>query len=460
VSLAIASDVRVADLRFGHAPLPPPAPGFDPLRDAAEIYPASVPSPAAQPIPGTQVTGSYAEGERCVIRVPDAWNGKLVAAGTPGLRSEFSNDAIWGDFLLALGFAFASSNKGVPYGVVLEPIPLSAAPDRLYPIPFDLLALETNKLGARFGVLIPTAIPIARWNEDFIALITVAQAFLGDRFGRPPARTYAVGTSNGGAQVRTLLESRPDLIDGGVDWEGVFWAPQRCVLDQLPIFLAAIPAYVSGGFADRAAADQIVAAGFPADRTQDVPGHPSLWFEYYSGQPSFYIDTTVFAYALLIDPDATSFISAQGCIPNPHNPLSLPGTAAGRGLALPQARGAYVPSERARQAIAGFAHTGAIGKPLVSIAGSHDILITPALNATPYLEAVRNAGPAAMYWQYIVDGGTHLDTFADFGYGLQPQLQFAWAAFDQLVAIVELGLVPPGAGTQQSVSTPGEIRTS
>jgi hypothetical protein len=460
VSLAIASDARVADLRFGHAPLPPPAPGFDPFRDAAELYPASVPAPATQPIPGTQLTGSYAEGERCVVRVPDAWNGKLVAAGTPGLRSEFSNDAIWGDFLLARGFAFASSNKGVPYGVVLEPIPLSTAPERLYPIPFDVLALETNKLGGRFGVLVPAPIPIARWNEDFSALITVARALLAGRFGRQPVRTYAVGTSNGGAQVRTLLETRPDLVDGGVDWEGVFWAPQRCVLDQLPAFLEAMPAYVAGGFADRSAADQIVAAGFPTDRTQNVPGHPSLWFEYYSGQPSFYIDTTVFAYALLIDPDATSFISPEGCIPNPENPLYLPGTAIGSGLALPKARAAYVPSGPARQTIAGFAHTGAIGKPLVSIAGSHDILITPALHATPYLEAVRGRGQAARYWQYIVDGGTHLDTFAEFGYGLQPQLPFAWAAFDQLVAIVERNFIPPGAGTQRLVSTPGEIPTS
>ena len=109
LSIAIVGDLHVADLRFGHAPLPPASPGFEPLRDAAEIYPAQVPSPATEPIPGTQVTGSYAEGERYVVRVPDSWNGKLVVAGTPGLRSEFANDAIWGDFVLSRGFAFASS---------------------------------------------------------------------------------------------------------------------------------------------------------------------------------------------------------------------------------------------------------------------------------------------------------------------------------------------------------------
>jgi hypothetical protein len=210
MSIAIAEGIHVADLRFGQAPLPPATPGFDPLQDAAEIYPAEVPSPATAPIPGTQATGSYAHGERYVVRVPDAWNGRLVVVGTPGLRSEFSNDAIWGDYVLARGFAFASSNKGIPYGVVVDKIETSTAPDRLYPIPFDVLNLETMKLGARFGLLEPSPVPIARWNEDFVALTVATQEYLGERFGGRPARTYAVGASNGGAQVRSLLESRPE----------------------------------------------------------------------------------------------------------------------------------------------------------------------------------------------------------------------------------------------------------
>jgi len=43
-------------------------------------------------------------------------------------------------------------------------------------------------------------------------------------------------------------------------------------------------------------------------------------------------------------------------------------------------------------------------------------------------------------WQYIVAGGTHVDTFSPFGYGLQPQLPFAWAAFRQLVAMIGAAL--------------------
>jgi len=67
-----------------------------------------------------------------------------------------------------------------------------------------------------------------------------------------------------------------------------------------------------------------------------------------------------------------------------------------------------------------------------------------------------------MYWQYLVSGGTHVDTFANptWGYGLQPQLPFAWAAFNQLVNLVEHGVTPPGAGTQQSVSHPTDIHAN
>ncbi len=129
------------------------------------------------------------------------------------------------------------------------------------------------------------------------------------------------------------------------------------------------------------------------------------------------------------------------------------------GLADPVVRQNYIPSAAARAAIGAFAHTGKISKPMVSIAGTADMFVTPANNATPYLAAVNANGKGSMYWQYLVSGGTHVDTFASpaFGYPLQPQLQFGWAAFNQLVSIVEGGANPPGAGTQQTVSAPTDI---
>lgn len=448
---------HVPDLRFGHAPLPPSSPGYDPAGDARALILPGTPSPATSPIPGTQLTGSYAVGERFVLRIPDAWNGKLVVVGTPATRSEFANDAIWGDFLLTNGYAYACSNKGIPYNVVVETIANSQSPSTAYPIPFNLFGLEAGKDTFRFGSLTPSKIAIEGWNDDFFQLTINAQTYLDQHF-KHPTHTYAVGLSNGGAQVRALLEQHPGLLDGGVDWSGVYWSPNASFLDYMPKFLTAMQKYVASGFTDPAAAAAIIALGYPAD-LHGGAGHPSLWFDYYAGQPSFYSDVTVFEYAMLIDPQATSSIESAGCTPNATNPTQLPGTCAASGLADPNVRAAYVPSAGARAAIGRFAHTGKIRKPLISIAGTADMFITNANNATTYLNAVNAAGAGSHYWQYLVQGGTHVDTFANpaWGYGLQPQLPFAWAAFNQLVAIVEKGATPPGAGTQQTVASPTQI---
>ncbi len=462
----VSPGAPVADLRYGKFPLPAAFPGYDPSGDPAALVLNYV-SPATSPVPGTLATGSYAPNERYVIKVPKAWNGKLMVAGTPATRSEFANEAIWGDFALANGYAFASSNKGIAYNAILETIAASPNPNRAYPIPFDYsvpltppLLLETDEYTYRLGVLNQSG-SIADWNQDYATLVRAAQQFLSFYFGKAPARTYAVGISNGGAQVRSLLENYGSLVDGGVDWEGVYWSQSLNILTYMPKFLAAMQPYVASGFKDTAAAAAIVAAGYPAD-IAGTTGHPSLWFEYYANQPSFYADLTVFVYALFLDAAASSSLSAPGCSANPANPAGLPGTCNATGLAVPANRASYGPSSSADDVISRFAHTGRIEKPLVSIAGSADVFVTAANNATPYLNAVKAAGKGSQYWQYLVEGGTHVDTFASpaWGYGLQPQLPFAWAAFNQLVAIVERGFTPPGSATQQPVSNPSQIISS
>ncbi|MBV9439634.1 MAG: hypothetical protein JOZ24_06560, partial [Candidatus Eremiobacteraeota bacterium] len=340
---------HVADLRYGQVPVPATnsASGYDPAGDAAALILPGTPSPATAPIPGTQFLGSLGTDERYVIRVPDAWNGKLVVIGTPSQRSEFADDAIWSDFILSKGYAYATSNKGIPYSTVAETISASPNPNINFPIDFDLGSLETLKFSYRLGFLYPNKKPISGWNADFAALTTAAKAYLQSNFGKAPTRTYAVGLSNGGAEVRSLLEQNPSLVDGGVDWSGVYWSPNLSILDYLPKFLKAMPAYVASGFTDPVSAAAIVAAGFPADVKSTVAGHPSLWFEYYANQASFYADLTVFAYALLIDPNASSTLPSNAAFtPNPLNPTGLPGapSAGVSGLADPVVRQNYVPS--------------------------------------------------------------------------------------------------------------------
>ncbi|MFY9780781.1 MAG: hypothetical protein WAJ85_09760 [Candidatus Baltobacteraceae bacterium] len=448
---------KLADLRLGHAPLPPSAGGNDPAGDIAAVAPPGIPSPATEPVEGTMLLGSLGGAQRYVLKIPAAWNGKLAVCGTPATRSEYVNDGLFGDFLLARGYAYAASNKGIPYNAVLESA--AATPDRTlaYPVPFDVMDLRKLGMVCRFGALWPEPVPIASWQTDLAALVREAKARVEEVTGEPPSRTYALGVSVGGGQVRWLLENEPDLVDGGLEWAAVYWHPERNVLTCLPAFLRHMPDWVRSGFEDRDAHDAIVAAGFPPDRLQDHPQFRSLWNDHYANIPPFYADATVFAYALMLDPQARSSFELPPAIPNPL--VDGPGFVSNAsGLALPENRASYVLSDEGKKTIAGFAHTGRIGKPLVGIAGSADVFITPQCNFAGYLEAVRAAGRADRYWQYLVEGGTHVDRFVALGYGLQAQLPFAWAAFDRLVAIVEDGERPPGAGTVRAVSAPAELR--
>jgi pimeloyl-ACP methyl ester carboxylesterase len=446
---------QAQDLRFGFVPLPGAAPGYDPAADAKSVMFPGLASPAVEPVPGVQYTGSCAPGQRFVIRVPRTWNGSLIVAGAPGTRNEFCNDLIFGDFALARGYAFASSNKGLALNAALEPA--AAVEDRstAYPIPFDSGGLLAAGLALRLGLISPRRITIDSWNADYRALVLYARELITELRAKPK-RVYAVGASNGGAQVRTLLERHPDLVDGGLEWEGVYWTAERNMLDDLPVFLHEMPAYVASGFRDRAVVERLVERGFPPDVVQDDAAHPSLYAEYYSNAPPFYADLTVFAYALLIDPDARSWFEIPACVPDPRDPARLPARCSGSGLALPENRAAYVPSAAARRAIADFAHTGQIGKPLVSLAGTLDAFVTPQNNAVAYARAVEAAGYSALHELFLIEGGTHLDTFALFGYGLQPQAPFAWAAFDRLVERVERGGAG-GGGAVRTVRTPQEI---
>lgn len=420
------------DLRFGYAPRPEPTPGYDPAADARALIVAATPSPAQQPIPGYQILDSLGPGQRYVVRIPEAWNGKLVVCGTPATRSEFANDATFSDFLLARGFAFASSNKGIPYNAILEPAAQSSDAQTLYRIPFDMPGVPKDTAVLRLGALSPRRIGVNTWHADLPGLIAAANEHVRSARGSAPRRTYAVGLSIGGGQVRWLLERHPELVDGGLEWASVYWHPGENILTYLPAFLRNMPAYLSSRFADTAAHAAIVAAGFPPDRRQADDAHPSLWNDHYANLAPFYADLTTFMFARLLDPDAGQLDSLER-------------------------RAAYVPSEAARETISAFAHTGAIERPLIGITGDADVFITPQHNAAPYLTAVRAAGRGDRYWQYVVAGGTHVDAYAAFGYGLQAQLPFVWRAFDQLVSIVEDGARPPGAGTARLVHAPDEV---
>jgi hypothetical protein len=426
--IELLGEISLADLRFGEAPLPEPAPGYEPKTDATAIVAPGYRSPAQRPVPGRLIHTSLGPGQRTLLRIPDAWNGKLLAAGTPATRSEFANDLVFGETALAGGYAFVSSNKGIAYNVILGPEPDGGGDDTYIP-PFGGVLPEG--VGLRLGALDPAPSAIESWNDDYANTVAFARAELRRRRGTEPERTYAVGLSNGGAQVRALLERRPELVDGGLDWAGVGWARERNLLTILPAYVAATLPLAGGGAVAAEDRARLLALGFPDDRRQDDAAHPSLWRDYLAWPP-FYCDLSTFLYSRLLDREAPP-------------------------LRTLEARIAYRPSAAALERIGRLAPAGRIGRPLVAVAGNADILIPPAINFSPYLERIVAAGEGGRAWFYEVDGGTHVDSFSAFGYGLQPQYPFAAAALDQLVAIVERGYLPPGAGSVRAVRDPAEI---
>src|SRR4051812_33495574 len=74
-------------------------------------------------VPGLQVDGYFPDrsttnayrgwnhDSQFVIRLPNHWNGKLVVTGAPGIRRQFPPDYVIGDFALARGYAYASTDK-------------------------------------------------------------------------------------------------------------------------------------------------------------------------------------------------------------------------------------------------------------------------------------------------------------------------------------------------------------
>jgi 3HB-oligomer hydrolase (3HBOH)/Tannase and feruloyl esterase len=413
--------------------LPPFA--FTPQTDRSVIAPpAGFRTPITKAVPGIQIQARIADdplGEaRILIRLPDDWNGRMVVAGASGTRSEFNGDFAWSDYVVQKGYAYVSQNKGI-YNLTLSTAadPLAC---RLNPQSGVFVHFFDNDPGALF----------TRWNEVMLEATVIGRSSLQIRYGRPPARTYAVGTSNGGYQVRRAIESAPDLFDGGVDWEGTFVDPVAAnLLSTLPPAILNFPDYVGSGFdPGSTAAKNIRGAGYPPDLTiTSGTTTTSLW-GLYSAQ---FWEVTQCQWQKRLDPTYDTYVAGTGTY-NYLDRLSFSDVGAN---------------------IAAFATTGRIKRPLVTVAGTMDGLLPIDVHARAYARKVEATldrdgdddadhrhGPD--YRLYEVQNGNHIETFAT----TFPQLQFiephAQQAFDLLVSSVELASpLPPS----QCIPVGGQI---
>jgi hypothetical protein len=420
------------------AGLPPFA--FTPQTDRGVISPpADFRTPIFKAVPGIQLQARMADdplGEaRILIRLPDDWNSKLVVAGASGTRSEFNGDFAWSDYVLQKGYAYVSQNKGI-YNLFLTTAadPLGC---RLNPASGVFVHFYDNDPAAVF----------TRWNDVMLAATQLGRGAVQIRYGRPPARTYAVGTSNGGYQVRRAVETAPHLFDGGVDWEGTFVDPVAPnILSALPPAILNYPDYVASGYdPNSTAAKNIRGAGYPPDLTiTSGATTTSLWGLYWAQ----FWEVTQCQWQKRLDPTYDTYGAGTGTYVY-VNRLSASDVGAN---------------------IAAFATTGEIKRPLITVAGTMDGLLPIDVHARAYARKVADAlasdsDPAfrpyhekpPAYRLYEVQNGNHIETFKS----TFPQLQFiephAQKAFDLMVLQVELAVALPPS---QCIPVGGEITVS
>src|SRR5256884_1728139 len=331
-----------------------PPGAFPPVPDRGVIAPsAGKRTPITQTVPGLQLNARIASDPagqaRFLLRLPNDWNGRLVIAGASGTRSEFNGDFAWSDYVVQQGYAYASQNKGVLN------LQLSTAADplacRLNPASSLFVRFYDNEEGQ----------PFTRWTQFMVKAGQLAREGAKAGYGQPPRYTYAVGTSNGGYQVRRAVELAPDRFDGGVDWEGTFveeHAPN--LLTDLPPAILNFPDYASSGFNSAGtAASNIRGAGYPPDI---VSGTVSLW-GLYNAQ---FWEVTQCQWQKRLDPTYDTYGSGTGTY-NYVSRLSFSDVGA---------------------QLAAFATTGEIRRPLVTVAGTLDALLPIDHHARAYARKV------------------------------------------------------------------------
>ena len=371
--------------------------------DWAGLHAAGTTNPSG--VPGVQVDGYFPDDSttntnhgwnhdsQFVVRLPDDWNGKVVISGSPGTRRQYANDFVIGDWALAQGYAFASTDKGNTGAAFYRD-------------------------GSRPGG------SIREWHHRVTQLARATRTVVAEHYGERPRRTYLFGVSNGGYLTRWQLENRPALYDGGVDWEGTLLrARGPNLMTYLPAALKHYPDYAATG--DQAAHDAMIAAGF-------APGSEFLWPFHHS----YYWDLTQRIYREELDPEWDGDLDAGV-------PFCRSGT-------IPACDADYDYAsrpQRVKNAVRSVELTGRIGKPLLTVHGTLDALLPPATSSDVYDELVERAGRDRLHRYYVVEDGNHVDgLYTTYPDRLRPLLPCARAAFTHLTAWVERGTQPPSDG--------------
>jgi hypothetical protein len=365
-------------------------------------------------IPGLQIDGYFPDssttncynnedGFPChdsqfVIRLPEKadWNGKLVITGAPGVRKQYALDFIISDYVLSKGYAFASIDKG-------------NTGQNFYD--------DGSKPGGS----------VAEWHRRVEQLTRAAKDTVELRYGKRPEFTYMTGISNGGYLTRYAIENNPELYDGSVDWEGVLWRRNGPNLfTHLPPALRHYPeCKTSAPEYDNEACERMHKAGYPE-------GSEFLWEEHYAT----YWDLTQRIYREEFDPrydrNAVDEDGTPG-YPFCQDEADLEGCDANY-------RYGKRP-ERVKEAVEKVSLNGDIGKRMITVTGTYDVLLPIRLHSNRYRALIENQGKGDMHRYYKIENGNHVDSYFD-RYRQEPTyvrpiLPCYWAAFRELEEWVE-----------------------
>jgi pimeloyl-ACP methyl ester carboxylesterase len=387
--------------------------------DWAGLHALETENPAGtELIPGLQIDGYFPDssttncynnedGFPChdsqfVIRLPDEWNGKLVITGAPGVRKQYALDFIISDFVVSKdyeeegGYAFASTDKG-------------NSGNNFYD--------DGSEPGGS----------VAEWHRRVEELTKAAKDTAERWYGKRPDRTYMTGISNGGYLTRYAIENNPGLYDGAVDWEGVLWRPGGPNLfTHLPQALrhwneckTSAPEY------DNHACELMRRAGYPK-------GSEFLWEEHYLT----YWDLTQRIYREEFDPrydrDAVAEDGTPG-YPFCQEEANIEGCDANYQYGKRP--------DRVKDAVRKVSLTGNIGKPMLTLHGTLDVLLPMRLHSNRYRALIENAGKGNRHRYYKIEDGTHVDSYFDRWRQeptyVRPILPCYWAAFEEIEEWVE-----------------------
>ena len=235
------------------------------------------------------------------------------------------------------------------------------------------------------------------------------------------------GISNGGYLTRWQLENRPELYDGGVDWEGTLMrADGPNLFTYLPTALREYPQAAL----DPAARKRMYDVGFE-------PGSEVLWPDHYP----VYWDLTQRVYREAFDPDYDGATKAG-------TPFCRTGGAPGTPTACDAEYDYASRPQAVKDAVASVSLTGKIGKPLLTLHGDLDALLPISTDSDVYTQLIASARKGKLHRYYVVEDGNHVDDRADvFPAEIRPILPCYREAFQRLTSWVEDGAAPPASQT-------------